>query len=170
MYSNYGNPYGYGGGAYPTTPTYPEEQTISVISTAASSGHASLESSGSSHVAPPLPTEEDEGEGLGEEFERKIFPAKTKHFSLDSAYTSEVDLDSGRNTTATNSGTTSPKVSCDVDKKSHDYNATHPSEGFQDGDSPILQKLKKLSLGDNSRSPIQEDASPTQTLPPTSST
>lgn len=140
-------PYAYTG-SYPTTPTYSDEQAISVISTteAVSSGHASLESSGNSHLAPPTAEEEEgeegDGEGLGKVFVRKTLPPK--NVSLDSAYTSEADLDSSHNNTAANSGTASPKAN-----KSCDLNAPPPSKGLHGGDSPILEKLKKLSLGEN---------------------
>lgn len=151
MYGNYGNPYGYGGGSYPTTPTYQEEQPISVISTAVSSGHASLESSDSSHVVPP---HDEEVEGQGEEL-KKTAKTRNKHPSLDSAYTSEADLDLSHNTTAANSGTVSPKES------------SHPvaSKDLQDGDDPILQKLKKLSLNDD-QSSDKDSENPTPIAPP----
>lgn len=129
MYGDYGNPYGYYDYTPSFTPPYSDEQAISIISTTASSGHASLESSGSSHTVPlpPAGQEVEEGEGPGCLFDMTALEVKTKQLSLDSAYTSEVDLDSSHNTTAANSGTASPKEVYDIIEESCDSNSAHSS-------------------------------------------
>lgn len=112
----------YGYGAPYATSSYMEDDTISIISSASldSSSHYATHpptydntsTDSTSHYAPPPPAGQ-EGEGNGEYvIDMKALEAKTKHLSLDSAYTSEADLDSSHNTTATNSGTTSPKEPC----------------------------------------------------------
>lgn len=153
MYSGYGNPYGYADPA-PFTPSYLDEQAVSIISTtAASSGHASLESSGSSHMTPP--TGQGVEEGTGHILDMTALEEKTKQLSLmDSAYTSEADLDSSHSTTAANSGTTSPKEPCDLShdiiQESHDSGnsaqstsssprQTHRQESNQTQDNTVIK-------------------------------
>ena len=120
--SGYGNPYGYGDSAPSYTPPYSDEQAISIISTTASSGQDSLESSGSSHTA-PLPPAGREVAGGEIYLDMTALEVKTKQLSLDSAYTSEADY-SSHNTTAANSGTASPKDGYDI-KESCDTSSTH---------------------------------------------
>lgn len=151
MQGAYSNPYGYpdstpvytppdSTSVY--TPPYSDEQAVSVISTTtASSGHESLESSSSSHTAPPPPAgRKVESTCL---FDMKALEVKTKQLSLDSAYTSEADLDSSHNTTAANSGTASPKETYDIIEESCDNSSTHniPSSPGQTHKEKSQQEL-----------------------------
>ena len=127
MYGGYGTPYGYTADYNNSfTPPYSDEQAISVISTTtASSGHESLESSDSSHTAPPPPAGQEVGQGRT--FDMTELEVKTKQLSLDSAYTSEADMDSSHNTTAANSGSASPKETYDIIKESSSAHSTPSS-------------------------------------------
>lgn len=119
------------GSPYPTTPymddhpNYSDDPAVSIISTSTRPDHTSTHPDhtsmgGSSH--PDSTSQEDSthptapaGQEQGEEkfhFNMEALAAKTEQLSMDSAYTSEADLDSSQNTTAPNSGTTSPKQPC----------------------------------------------------------
>lgn len=93
----YGYMYNYGP-SYPAS--YLDEQYDRPINIISTNSHTSMDNS--SLFAPPPPAGQESEDGGALEL-------KTKHLSLDSAYTSEADLDSSHNTTATNSGTVSPK-------------------------------------------------------------
>lgn len=73
--------------------------------------------------------------------------AKTKHLSLDSAYTSEADLDSSQNTTAPNSGTTSPKELCD-DVRTENSAPSSPKQYRYRGDGkfPEMDYTARITL------------------------
>lgn len=92
--------YGYGYGMqYATPPPYPYD-ALSIISTPDSI--SSPTDSAFDLAPPPAPVHKYT-------IDMKALEVKTKQLSLDSAYTSEADLDSSHNTTATNSGAVSPK-------------------------------------------------------------
>lgn len=99
----YNNMYSYGP-SYHTS--YLEEQYDHPINIIATNSHTSMENA--PLFAPPPPAGQESEEG-GYLLEMGALELKTKHLSLDSAYTSEADLDSSHNTTATSSGTVSPK-------------------------------------------------------------
>lgn len=72
-------------------------------------------------VPPTLAGEEAEGGDTNSSLlDMEALEVNTKHMSLDSAYTSEADLDSSHNTTAANSGTASPKEPRDIIEESSD--------------------------------------------------
>lgn len=94
------------GPPYSTSSPYLDDNAVSVITTANTSGHTPQES----HYAPPPPAGQETVTNGGEySFDIDALEGKTQQLSLDSAYTSEADLDSSHNTTATSSGTASPK-------------------------------------------------------------
>lgn len=102
----------YGGNFYGQP--YYEDPAVSIITATDGSNHTSQEYPShfstppsadheySSHLATP-PSAGHEGDAY---LDMEALEAKTKQLSMDSAYTSEVDLDSSHNT---NSGTASPK-------------------------------------------------------------
>ena len=101
---------------YPMSPHYTHIANGKPLSAITTSGNESLESSGSSlsssHPPPPPPHSPTTN---GEDKEKydidvKALEEKAKQLCLDSAYTSEIDLDTSHSSTATNSGATSPKI------------------------------------------------------------
>ena len=111
------------GPSYPAS--YLDEQYDRPINIISTNSHTSMENH--SFFAPPPPAGQ-ESEGGGYLLEMGALELKTKHLSLDSAYTSEADLDSSHNTTATNSGTVSPKDPEVSEKVLNGHNATRLNE------------------------------------------
>ena len=123
MYSTFGQGYDYQASNY----SYPDINTPPVISPiTTSSNQHSLESSSS--------LSGQDGDAL----DIHVLETKTKQLSLDSAYTSESDLDTtGSENTVSNSGTTSPKCnSSSNDRRSEAKTKSAP---------PSPQDHKKLS-------------------------
>ncbi len=106
-------------GAITTTTDYnqsassiPTYQLVATLNSSA--GQESLESSGSSTDGHHGNSHPSEGEKLA--IDMKLVNEKTKQLSLDSAYTSEADLDASHNSTATNSRAASPKLAAMPEK------------------------------------------------------
>lgn len=124
----------YGGNFYgaPYSSQCYEDQAVSVITTTDASDYTSQEHP--SHFATP-PSAGHEGDTTDVYLDMEALEAKTKQLSMDSAYTSEVDLDSSHNTnshcgmysdgSAENSAPSSPK------QQTKDTQSNHTSQQEQ---------------------------------------
>jgi len=100
---------------------YNHTPSISSYQLATSINKDSLESSGSSSSSDHL---EDKKYTI----DLKLIDEKAKQLSLDSAYTSEADLDASHNSTATNSRAASPKLATVVKKAEENKMAAEEGE------------------------------------------